>query len=51
MSLKKTNEIIMALSVPLRATHTSQVIFRRVGKEVMIFKINIKANLKEINKS
>lgn len=47
---EKAKKIIMTLSVPSSVTLMSQVIFRRYGKEVMTFKINIKINLKEMNK-
>jgi len=47
---EKAKKIIMALSVPCTVTLISQVIFRRDGREVMTFKINIEVNLKEMNK-
>lgn len=40
----------MTLSFPSSVTLISQIVFRRHGKEVMIFKINIEVNLKDINK-
>lgn len=49
MPPKKANKIIMTLSVPSSVSLISQVIFRRdVNK--MTFKINIRENLKEMNK-